>query len=94
MEELKDLVGKKVLEVLQADPEKEGFNEKAFNVRLQQAKIGMQYQANLEISKRIEKSQFIRIVQFVSKDSEERKQYIELAMPKMLPVRRKVGRLN
>jgi len=78
-QQIKDFTEKVVLDVLTLDADK--VDNDVFERKIQQAKIGMSFQRDREVSDRIEKGQYIRVVTLISTDRDERKQYMELTMP-------------
>jgi hypothetical protein len=82
---IKELTEKRVLDVMEMEPSEKGFDRNAFDVKMQQAKLGMIHMRETELTKRITQSQYIRVIQLVSSDSEERRQYIDIAMPGLIP---------
>jgi hypothetical protein len=86
---IKQLTEERVLNVMEMNPETGKFSREAFDVRLQQAKIGILHQRESELSKRINQSQVIQVIRLVSDDSEERRQYIARSMPQLIPEKTK-----
>lgn len=68
-----------VLDVLELNPKLTPDN--IFEKKTQQAKIGMVFLRDREISKRIENGQYIRVIALISNDKDERKKYMEITMP-------------
>jgi len=80
---IRELSDKKVVEVLEANPYEIVFDQ--FQMLQRQAMIGLQAVRDRDLQHRINQGQVIRIISFVAADSDERKKYIELSMPKILP---------
>lgn len=80
---MKELADKRVKELLEVNPET--VDQDTFQNMLNQAKVGMFYIRDREMMKRIEQGQIIRVVGFVTDDVVERKKYIEITMPKLIP---------
>ena len=87
--DIKTMTERRLQELLAIDPAAKGFQMEHFTVKSIQAKIGMRYLFDRDIMARIQQSQMLRVIDFISKDSEERKGYILAAMPKMLPAPQK-----
>ena len=84
---MKDLMEKRVKELLEVEADK--IDSETFKNQLDQAKLGMIYIRDREMMKRIEQGQMIRVVSFISGDLEERRKYIEISMPQMIPIENK-----
>jgi hypothetical protein len=82
-DDMKELTDKRVRELLEANPA--DIDTDTFRNMLDQAKIGMVYIRDREMMKRIQQGQIIRVVSFISQDTEERKRYIEISMPQLVP---------
>ena len=68
-----------VLEVLKLNPKT--TPDTIFDKKVQQAKIGMIFLRDREISDRIHNGQYIRVITLISDDKDERKRYMEITMP-------------
>lgn len=80
---MKELADKRVKELLEANPA--DIDSEIFRNMLDQAKVGMTYIRDREMMKRIEQGQIIRVVSFISQDNVERKRYMEISMPQLMP---------
>lgn len=84
---IKDLTNRRVKELLEIDATI--VKPEEFDIRLQQAKIGMIYVRDREIMKRVNSGQMIRVITLITQDPATRKDYITAAMPefKALPIK-------
>jgi len=78
-QQIKEKTEKIILDVLNLDVEK--TKSEIFDKKIQQAKIGMTFQRDREISARIESGQYIRVITLIANDKDERKRYMEITMP-------------
>jgi len=84
-DKIKDLTDRRVAELLEEDVSAKDFNKDTFDSKLAQAKLGMAYLRDREITERIHNGQVIRIIGFISTDVKEREEYVRLSMPQLLP---------
>lgn len=66
------------------DPEE--FDKETLNHLHQKAKIAMQFEREMGVSKRAVEMNYIRVFRMVAEDKEELKRYIKKAIPQYLPV--------
>ncbi len=83
-EDIEKLTEQRILEALKFDRLETPEDERNFQAKLMQGKLGMTYTRDREIMKRIQNGQALRVITLVSSDSEERKEYIKASMPHML----------
>lgn len=86
-EEVNVIAKKRFMEAMSMETDDSYFSADKFNIKLKQAKLGMEYIRDREIMKRIQQGQAIRIINFISTDNDERKRYIKASMPNMLPAK-------
>lgn len=78
--ELDEIIEQKALEIMQ-EPIRED-NLKTFYAKLNQAKFGMSWKRDREMMQRINTGQDIRVITLISKDPQQRQEYIEMTMPR------------
>lgn len=66
------------------DPEE--FDKETLNLLHLKAKIAMQFEREMGVSKRAVEMNYIRVFRLVSEDKEELKEYIRKSIPQYLPV--------
>lgn len=73
------LTDKKVLDLLQTDVHK--VKPDIFSMLLQQARLGMLYQRDKDLSKRLKTSHAIRVITLVAQDTPQRREMIDYFAP-------------
>lgn len=86
--EIASLADKRALDFLRMEPDQKGFNPGAFEYRMKQAILGFRYKREIELKRRTERDQAIRVVRMVFETPEKRGEYIKQSMPALLPVGR------
>lgn len=79
--DLKEMTESKVREFLSLDPET--IPDASFQKLMNQCKVGMIWNREVELSKRIGQAQIIRVVNLISENKEEIRGYIENAIPEI-----------
>ena len=86
-------IDKEAIQVLGLNAIKEYFNvdpakfDKEFLIHfLQKAKLGMQFEKEMNLSKRAVEMNYIRVFKSVCEDKAEFKKYVKKAMPQYLPL--------
>ena len=69
------------------DADVESFNKETINMIHQKAKIGMQFEKEMNVSKRAVESNYLRVFRLVAEDKKELKKYVKAAMPQYLPMK-------
>lgn len=77
---IKDLTDKRVLEFLSMTVNTK--NVAQFHAKMDQAKLGLLAIREREVARRIQNGQSLRVISMISTDTEERREYIEVSMPK------------
>jgi len=88
IDEIRDLMDKKVKEVLLCDPEK--MKRDIFYMKLDQAKLGMVYTRDRELMKRVNSGQMIRMINVITTDPVEKRRYLEATNPELSVVNQKI----
>lgn len=80
-----DLAVQRALDVMQMDPEQKGFNPGMFDYRMKQAILGFRFKREIDLNRRTEREQGIRVVRMVFDTPEKRMEYIKGTVPHLLP---------
>jgi len=83
--QIASLADKRALDFLSMEPEVQGFNPGTFEYRMKQAILGFRYKREIELKRRTERDQAIRVVRMVFETPEKRRDYINQSMPALLP---------
>jgi len=83
-EEIQQLGLSAIKEYFNVDPAK--FDKEFLTHFLQKAKLGMQFEKEMNLSKRAIEMNFIRVFKSVCEDKAEFKKYVKKSMPQYLPI--------
>jgi len=65
----------------------ESFDKETINMIHQKAKIGMQFEKEMNVSKRAVEMNYLRVFKLVAEDRKELKKYVKASMPQYLPMK-------
>lgn len=65
----------------------DGFSKDTIRVIHDKAKIGMQFEREMNLSKRAIEMNYLRVFKLVAEDKKELKKYVKQAMPQYLPMK-------
>jgi len=65
----------------------ESFDKETINMIHQKAKIGMQFEKEMNVSKRAVEMNYLRVFKLVAEDRKELKKYVKDSMPQYLPMK-------
>lgn len=83
-EEIQQLGLSAIKEYFNVDPSK--FEKEFLSHFLQKAKLGMQFEKEMNLSKRAIEMNYIRVFKSVCEDKAEFKKYVKKSMPQYLPI--------
>ena len=85
-DQVKKITQEKVLEFLHADASRR--NDEEMMWLMNQAKVGMAFTRDREMTQRIQQGQVLRVINLVSTDKEEILDYIQMSVPEINIVKR------
>jgi len=83
--EIQELGLSAIKDFFQVDP-KESFDKNTINLIHNKAKIAMQFEKEMNLSKRAVELNYIRVFRLIAEDKKELKKYIKASMPRYIPV--------
>jgi len=84
-EEIQELGLNAIKEFFKADVDK--FDKDTIKFIHDKAKIGMQFEREMNVSKRAVEMNYIRVFRLVAEDKKELKKYVKASMPQYLPMK-------
>lgn len=83
--EIQELGLNAIKEFFKADVD--SFEKDTINMIHQKAKIGMQFEKEMNVSKRAVEMNYLRVFKLVCEDKKELKKYVKASMPQYLPMK-------
>jgi len=83
--EIQDLGLNAIKEFFKADVD--NFTKETITMIHQKAKIGMQFEKEMNVSKRAVEMNYLRVFKLVAEDKKELKKYVKKSMPHYLPMK-------
>ena len=84
-EEIQELGLNAIKEFFQVDTA--DINKDTIKVIHEKAKIGMQFEKEMNVSKRAVEMNYLRVFRLVAEDKKELKKYVKQSMPQYLPMK-------
>lgn len=84
-EEIQELGLNAIKEFFQVDTAE--IDKKTIQIVHDKAKIGMQFEREMNISKRAVEMNYLRVFRLVAEDKKELKKYVKKSMPQYLPMK-------